>query len=140
MLSDRAIGTALGAPILPDPCNDSRARRVVVLEARAEAETRPPPSAERNAGGGEVSNAYTRLATEREEIRSAIEYAPRVKSTVADLSGFWTKGHGYVCADCSARLIGRGYGHFLKTPVYVGETRGCCVGCEPLRDESGDLL
>ena len=76
---------------------------------------------------------------ETDAICSALEYAPKVRSTNPGLSGMWTKAGCYVCADCSARLVGRGFGFFLAVPVYVGDVRGACCGCEPLRDHNGDL-
>lgn len=74
-------------------------------------------------------------------LRDAVAYAPRVKNTNPEIRGFWSRDGYYLCADCGARLIGRGFGSELKTVVYMDDTlRGACPGCEPLRDENGDLL
>lgn len=84
----------------------------------------------------QVSNA-TQTAL---EIRSQLEYAPKVKCSVPDLSGAWTLDGLYLCADCHARLVERGFVARMHSMAWKGDVIGCCVGCEPLRDESGDLL
>ena len=57
-----------------------------------------------------MTNAQT---NERNDIRIAIEYAPKSGAYAPGLRGVWTPEGWFVCAPCVGRITARGMGHLF---------------------------
>lgn len=70
--------------------------------------------------------------TKLEELRTAIEHAPKDPGQIADGLKGWVSKELEVCASCVGRIHGRGCGYLLNgfTPEWDREVACCLCKCQ----------
>ncbi len=68
-----------------------------------------------------------------QELREAVEYAPRTVKAHSDIRGHWTRAGYFLCGTCGARFLARGFAGEISRVVWAdaNPTVGVCVVCEP---------